>query len=189
MFRLEEPTLSDPYVTKKLQYLLQVPGLKLGCLEESITLDQFKDRLKSANFIGTHRRIGKDIQLYETEDLGIGYVNSFSPKTLSRLLSAQLLSPQLPVHVRYIYGNLFFLLNEKDLDINLLKTKIVTLAFHEKLKEVYDLNVGPRVSPNRLYHLERYDGIVTSLEKALKNELVSCFNVHSFTSDLSDLPQ
>lgn len=189
MFKLEEPTLSDPYVIKKLQFLLQVPGLKLGCLEETLTLQQVTDRLRNARFLDTNKRLGKHIVVYETEDLGPGYVNSFSRKTLQHLLAVKLLSPDLPVYIRFMYGNLHFLLNERDLDEKLFKTNVVTLAYFERINEVGDLHVGPHVSYNRLYHLERYDGVVTTLEKALRNELVSCYNVHSFTSDLSDMPQ
>ncbi len=187
MFNPEEVPLTDTYVKKKLQLLLRVPGITLGCLEETLTLEELTDRFKKACFLGTHKHISKHIQLYETEDLGLGYVDVLSIKAVKRMLDARLLNPSIPVHVRYMYGNLFFLIDESNLDRRVLQTRTVSLAYHEGLKQVYDIHLGPHVSPNRLYHLQQYDGVITTLEKVLKNDMVSCFHIHSFSTDLSDI--
>lgn len=189
MFNPQELTLSDPYVKKKLEYLLRVPGTDLGCLEEDLSLEQLLVKCQKAHFLQIHQRIGKVVHLYETEDLGLGLTNVFSMKSLKRMVDCQKLSPLIPVHVRYLYGNLFFLIDQDDIDRHLLRTKTVTLGYHEGLRQVYDIYVGGYVAPNRLYHLRKYHGITTTLEKALKNDLVSSFHVHSFSSDLSDMPQ
>lgn len=101
----------------------------------------------------------------------------------------KLLSEKTPVYLEYIYGNLFFLLDIDQLDEKLLLTDKVSFAYSQELDQVFDINIGSYVSPNRLYHLQKFSGTLTTLEKVLKNDFVTCFHLHSFSSVLSDLPQ
>lgn len=188
MFDPEALSLTDSYTKKKLEFILKVPGLNRGCLQEEMTLDQLVEKAKKAHYLEVGN-VGKQIKLYETEDIGLGAVSSFSAKTFRKLTSMHMLSGQLPVYLRYVFGNLFFLLDERDIEFKHFLTRNTTVAYNEKTKQIYDIIIGEFVLPNRLYHLERYDGLTTTLEKALKNEMVNAFHVHAFSADLSDLPQ
>lgn len=188
MFDPECFSIKDLYIESKLRLLLKAPGLERGCLQEELDFTELVKRARKSNYLDVGYA-SRTIKMYETEDIGLGSVSSFSSTHLKRLMATKCLSPHLKVYLRFIYGNLFFLIDSKDIDLKYSLTKTITVAYNEKKKEIYDIVIGSMIPPNRLYHLERYDGYETTLEKALNNEMVSCFHVHSFSTDLSDLPQ
>lgn len=180
--------LDDKYVSVKLSNILKHQTAPLGKLLEIDDLGTLKTLFREALFLESSHQVSKEIRYYETTDIGLGYVSSLSRRHLKHLVFNKKLPSTLEVLLRFRYGNLFCLIDEHSLDKSVLKTDVVTVAYNEKTKQIYDLFVGQPVFCNRLYHLERYDMVIGTVEKALRLETISAFHFYKPETELEDIP-
>lgn len=180
--------MSIDYLTMKLASLLPQPGIKIGKLVEDSTVEELKTRYTNIGFY-TVKPISSNYRAHVADNYGLGIVRSLSNTRLNYLTSVKKIDPLTPVYVRYTEGNLCFCIDFKSVDINCLLTDQLTTITRSTTDEMYDLFVGEYVYPNRLYHLSKYHGFTTTLEKALKNNDISCYNIFELDKELEDMPQ
>lgn len=180
--------LDDKYVSTKLSSILKHQTTQLGRLLEIDDLSTLKSLFRKALFLESSHQVSKEIRYYETTDIGLGYVSSLSRRHLKYLVFNKKIPSTLEVLLRFQYGNLFCLIDENSLDKSVLKTDVLTVAYNEKTKQVYDLFVGQPVFCNRMYHLKRYDMVGGTVEKALKVETFTAFHLYKPETELEDIP-
>ncbi|WP_396190519.1 hypothetical protein [Flavobacterium sp.] len=176
----------DDYVKERLLSLLPEPFIQIGKLLTDMTADQLFQKFKQIDFSVIDKT--GDYRSIITEDIGIGVVRSFSRFKLQHMVSMRQLSGDTPVHVRYEHGNLFFYVDINDIDVKLTISNKVTCIVRDSDSVLYDIVIGDRVYPNRLFYQSRYHGLKTTLEKVLKNETVNCVHLFHINREIGDTP-
>lgn len=181
-------SLDDLYVKHRLQSVLYDPQYTLGRLLKIDSLEVLSSHLQKAFYINSSTQVDKEVHYYETETVGEGYVSSISKIRLKKLMMAGLVSGSTEVTLKYRYGNLHCYIDLKDINLSILKTNIISIACNTATKQLYHVVIGSPVRCNRLYHLEHFDGVKGTVEKALRMESIDTYHFYDAKIEFSDIP-
>jgi len=178
MFKLED-LQNNKELIQFCSSLIQRKHEKLGRFIDITSVDMLFDRLTKAHFERLKFLPVSKLAIYRTSDIGFGYINHMSIKTLQELIALKLVDKNIPIYLRYRYGNIFSSIRSDHIDIKVLLTEDSYLLIKEEENNaIYDIKIGKLCNPNLLYYRDDLDNTVTTIDK-----LITIKNINSIWVD------
>ena len=164
----------DTFLKNICSRMLTSDYSKLGHYTDIHSIDSLFEKLVSAKFERVKFLPISKLTIYKTSDIGLGFINNISVRGFQELIALGKIDKNIPINLKYKFGNIFNIVYDRDLDINVLLTDETYIIVNEQTKLIHSIKIGKPCNPNLLYYMSKLNKVVTII-----NKLVNIPNMNS----------
>jgi len=156
MFSLKELE-SDSFLNLLLSRKLTNNVYKVDTFIEIYTIKELLKKLSICDFIPVKKLHLTNRTIYKIENLGLGYMKYISLSDFNILIECNKISRDIPIHLKYIYGNVFSFIDSEKIDLDILITDNIYALVDNETKSIWNIFIGKPTNPNRMYYKQDLD--------------------------------
>lgn len=181
----------DPLPILRVNYLVRELTVQ-GTLDNINTNRQLIDRLKGCVIQKADKILPHNIEMYTAYDVDTSLPYDIPRAKALAMMELGILPKDTKLLTKYRLGNLFFYIPLTEVLAPLFTTSQVQLYSIKDTNTVLSATTGIHTEPNLGFHLAKYDGLETTLAKALSSPSTRLLNTFSLLkeedADFLDIP-